>query len=109
MLPEYLEDIVNRVRNKADYTQADIETLITEVETLETAWRSAENQLFLDLQNRVRLKHLLRRLRYTSPPDDEAAYSERLAYARLLETIDNELLEPNPSPAAKASRRPEEQ
>lgn len=86
MLPEHIQDI------KAKYPEnADIQSLCEELENLELAWRTAEDRLFYDLQTTVRLKHLLRRLRYTSPPDAEAPAGEHRAYDILLETVDAEL------------------
>lgn len=88
---------MNRVRNRADYTyataKADIEALIGEIEVLEVAWRASEERVFMDLQEQVRLKHLLRRLRYATPPDAEASGDEQRTYERLLEAVDSELTE----------------
>lgn len=86
MLPEHIRDIqVKYPENE------DIQTLCKELEDLELAWRTAEDRLFYDTQTAVRLKHLLRRLRYTSPPDAEAPAGEHRAYDILLETVDAEL------------------
>lgn len=96
-LPEHIEDIVTRVRNGADYTydraKADVESMLEEIGILDSAWRASEERIFLDEQALVRTKHLLRRLRLTSPPDAEASGEERLAYERLLEAVDAAIAE----------------
>lgn len=92
MLPEHISDILARWRNNPDYTyvmaQADIEVLCEEIEKLEVAWRAAEERVFMDTQELVRLKHLLFRLRCSEPPDAESPGNYRLAYEGMLEAVD---------------------
>lgn len=93
VLPEHIQEILTRWQSRThDCTVADavadIETLCGEVESLETAWRAAEEQTFADTQIIVRLTSLLRKLRCTKPPTLTASKEERRAYEDLLESVD---------------------
>lgn len=93
MLPEHIQEILTRWQSRThDCTVADavsdIEVLCGEIETLEVAWRAAEDQTFADTQLIVRLTTLLRKLRCTKPPAYAASKEERRAYEDLLESVD---------------------
>lgn len=93
MLPEHIEEILTRWQSRTyDCTVADavsdIEILCAEIESLEIAWRAAEDQTMADTQLIVRLTSLLRKLRCTKPPSYAASKEERRAYEELLDSVD---------------------
>jgi hypothetical protein len=100
MLPEHIQEILNRwqaassptYNSQMDLAFTDVKILCAEIESLEIAWRAAEDQTLADAHLIAHLIALLRRLRYTVPPPYASSKEERQAYEGLLRMVDAALV-----------------